>query len=637
MCDDLSLSLSCSCHGNQSAIVSSGERDVPYCDVFRAATMLLDGITEDNKRKISDPLLARRNKENKNHVLDKQRCHSDCTGVSPLVIVTATNRSTLTDDSSSAMGGDSGIVECIHGNEILNETRNRYTHSSLVSTSDNVHLSPNHTHSSHTHSTPSHTRSSLDHTRSSSHSNGMTRTASLDEGALTYFGKSKETSSSNTSTKGRRGKMTKHLSLSSMGGSSDCTINSLFDQSSSYSMASELLSSLGFGDFDSPQLIPDRFIPSNIESAKPSKMYEQTLLGIYSSVGGARGGALEEVACSVTSNEPQKEFIEQQSTLEGGAVGGHSLKEIDLPLGATADNFISTKRIETPPLSPSPPLSPTELSHAHLYSQASPDLLLHSYNRKLETVPEETASDLSPSPRWLSPRVSLDHSTYDLSMGQLLGSSLNVNRKRSLPNRDGYRMSVDSMLSEQESTVYFSITSYDDDIAREEREREEAARLVLPVDESSQGRRRRKGVHGAPPELLSWLKDQSHCINDDYDEDIPWPFNEQAHIRRSLTEYQFKQRLSQGSSMTIEDRSLSPVECEDPLEGVFQRRFSINGPLLAPKLDTLEDSRRLSLPSKYGHYRSSMLSQHPPSKGTALDETIDEETGNIRYVCSAHL
>lgn len=628
MSDELSLSLSCSCHGNQGAIVSSGERDVPYCEVIRAATVLLNGITEDNKRKTSDPLLVRRNNENKNKGLDKQRCHSDCTGVSPLVIVTATNRSTLTDDNSSAVGGDSGIVECTsscHGNEVLNETRNRYSNSSLVSSSDNIHLSPNHTTSSHTH-----TRTSLDHAHSSksnTHSNVMTRTASLDEGALTYFSKSKETNN----TRGRRGKMTKHLSLSSMGGSSDCTISSLFDQSSSYSMASELLSSLGFGDFDSPQLIPDRFIPHNAESAKPSKMYEQTLLGIYSSVGGSRGGALEEVACSVTSNEPQKEFIEQQNTLEVGATGGDSLREVDLPLGATADNFISTKRGTTPPVSPSPPSSPTELNHIPLYSLASPDLLLHSYNRKLETVPEETASDLSPSPRWLSPRVSLDHSTYDVSMGQLLGSSLNVNRKRSLPNRDGYRMSVDSILSEQESTVYFSITSYDDDIAREEREREEAARLVLPVDESSQGRRRRKGVHGAPPELLSWLKDQSHCVNDDYDEDIPWPFNEQAHIRRSLTEYQFKQRLSQGSSTTLEDRSLSPVECEDPLQGVFQRRFSINGPLLAPKLDSLEDSRRLSLPSKYGHYRSSMLSQHPPSKGTALEQTIDEETGNMRY------
>ncbi|XP_019848753.1 PREDICTED: uncharacterized protein LOC105316736 isoform X2 [Amphimedon queenslandica] len=617
------------CHGNQGAIVSAGERDTSYCDVFRAATVLLNGITEDNKRKTSDPLLARRSNENRNNVLDKQRCHSDCTGVSPLVIVTATNRSTLTDDNSSAVGGDSGIVECTsscHGNEVLNETRNRYSHSSLASTSDNVLLSPSRTQSSHTQSISSHThsRSSLDHARSSKsnpHSNGMTRTASLDEGALTYFSKSKETSN----TKGRRGKLTKHLSLSSMGGSSDCTISSLFDQSSSYSMASELLSSLGFGDFDSPQLIPDRFIPHNAESAKPSKMYEQTLLGIYSSGGAPRGGALEEVACSVTSNEPQKEFIEQQSAL----VGGDSLREVDLPLGATADNFISTKRVTTPPVSPSPPSSPTELNHTLLYSQASPDLLLHSYNRKLETVPEETASDLSPSPRWLSPRVSLDHSTYDVSMGQLLGSSLNVNRKRSLPNRDGYRMSVDSILSEQESTVYFSITSYDDDIAREEREREEAARLLLPVDESSQGRRRRKGVHGAPPELLSWLKDQSHCVNDDYDDDIPWPFNEQAHIRRSLTEYQFKQRLSQGSSMTLEDRSLSPVECEDPLQGVFQRRFSINGPLLAPKLDSLEDSRRLSLPSKYGHYRSSMLSQHPPSKGTALEQTIDEETGNM--------
>ena len=573
---------------------------------------------EDNKRKSSDPMVARRHKETRRNVIDKQRCHSDCTGVSPITIITTNNRSNLSDDTSSAMGGDSGIVDYVSNRQVDVMTNDSRFRSSVCS---NTGLD-------HARSSLDHTRSSLEHTHS--RTNGMTRTSSLDEGALTYFGQSKE----RTNPRGRRGRMTKHLSLSSMGGSSDCTLSSLFDQtSSSYSMATELLSSLGFGDFDSPQLIPDRFIPSNAESAKPSIMYEQTLLGICSLGGRSGGVAVEEpqVACSVTSNEPQKEFLEQQNRhpLSGGVtVGGDSAGELDLPLGATADNFLSTKH--SPPRSPSPPALPPELEPFYYY-QAPPEMLLHGYSRKLETVPEETASDLSPSPRWLSPRVSLDHSTYDVATGQL-GASLSVsNRKRSLPNREGYRMSVESMLSEQDnSTVYFSITSYDDDIAREEREREEAARQVLPVDDSTPYRRRRKGVHGAPPELLTWLKDQRHSLVNEDEEDIPWPFNEQAHIRRSLTEYQHKQRLSQDSNITVEDCSLSPPEGEDPLEGVFQRRFSINGPLLAPKLDQLEDLRRLSLPSKYGHhYRSSLLSQHPPSKGTALEQTIDEE--NIRY------
>ena len=558
----------------QTSDCRSGESEL-HQRAFEAAVHLLDGITEDNRRKTSDPIISKRRAEMNTHRIKKQRCFSDTTGI--INCTTAPPTNVIIDDTSSAVGCDSGIVDYM-------------VHQSNTALSE-----------------PECSKTVNDPQQRRRRQTPVFRSGSLDE---VVFRKLQQDESSSTSggssnkARQRRGNLTKHLSLSSMGGSSDnYSLLSFFDIMSD-TMTTDLLSSLGFGDFDSPSLIPDRFIPQEAEAAKPSVMLEQTLIGVYS---------------TNTYPEPQVSCSAATSITD-------LRQDFDLPLGATADNFIPTKlnRSLSPPLSPpkTPPpiLPPSEVILHHTGTDPS----FSMYNRKhiqLETVPEETASDLSPSPRWLSPRVSLDHSAVlDLSAGQL-GVSLNVaNRKRSLPNREGYRMSMESLLSEQDSTVYFSITSYDDDIAKEH----EDATLHLPLEDSTVSRRRRRGVHHAPPELLSWLQDQ---ILPQDDEELPWPFNERAKIRRSLTEYQQQQRLSHSSNSTLEDCSLSPTE--DPLEGVFQRRFSINGPLIAPH-DLNMEKRRLSLPSSssYGHLKS--RSPAPPSKGTALDFTIDEECSRSR-------
>lgn len=539
---------------------------------FQAALHLLDGIMEDNRRKTSDPTVSKRRAEVNTNTVKKQRCFSDTTGIHTL-LSSGNIGGIIPDDTSSALGCDSGIVDCM-------------LHQSTTALSE-----------------PECKSEDKQRKRKQTPAT-IVRSGSLDEGVFRKL-QQDESNSSSSKPRQRRGNLTKHLSLSSMGGSSDnYSLLSCFDIISTDSIATELLSSLGFGDFDSPLLIPDRFIPQAAEAAKPSVMFEQTLLGAYS-------------MSSYTPPEPQISC----SVINSNAELRH---DFELPLGATADNFIPTKANR--PLSP-PPLSPIETLPPPIpdnppHTGADPSLSV--YNRKyiqLETVPEETASDLSPSPRWLSPRVSLDHSCLDFSTGQL-GASLNVaNRKRSLPNREGYRMSMESLLSEQDSTVYFSITSYDDDLAKEKEE----TSLHLPSEDSTINRRRRKGVHYAPPELLTWLQDQNSLLQDE--EELPWPFNERAQIRRSLTEYQQQQRLSSCSSYTLDDRSLS--SSEDPLEGVFQRRFSVNGPLLAPSNPSAE-VRRLSLPSSssYGHFKSK--SPAPPSKGTALDSAIDEECSRLR-------
>ena len=83
----------------------------------------------------------------------------------------------------------------------------------------------------------------------------------------------------------RRQTLTKHLSLCSIGGSSDSysVQSSLFECSSTTTDVTDVLSILGFGDFDDPQLIPDRFIPAEASHARPSSMRQQSLLNLFNS------------------------------------------------------------------------------------------------------------------------------------------------------------------------------------------------------------------------------------------------------------------------------------------------------------------------------------------------------------------
>ena len=381
----------------------------------------------------------------------------------------------------------------------------------------------------------------------------------------------------------RRQTLTKHLSLCSIGGSSDSysVQSSLFECSSTTTDVTDVLSILGFGDFDDPQLIPDRFIPAEASHARPSSMRQQSLLNLFNSSSSPTPSAAESdhapsAAASMYSNDrhsPLSPTPRPESPSHFSSATEVPDPDFHLPLGATADNFLP-KRAR--PSSPPPPSSQSHPPSEPAYSPATDPTISHYHPgyAPLEPVPEETASDLSPSPRWLSPRVSIDHS-WDVAMGHLLGASLNVTtaaRKRSLPNREGYRVSVESMVSEQDS-IYFSVTSYDDDIAREKREREElAAQLV--GEEMSGVRRRRKGVYEPPPQLLSWLDQQK--VEDDSPEEQPWPFNETAHLRKSLSELMEAQaKLStHGKLSNPWERPLSPTFSKPSFDYAPTRRSS---------------------------------------------------------------
>ncbi len=379
-----------------------------------------------------------------------------------------------------------------------------------------------------------------------------------------------------------KGALRKHNSLGSIEGTSSFGASSesvsvsmsLNELLSIHSIATvtDYLSSLGFDDFNNPQLIPDRFIPKDIAHAKPSLMRQQTITGESL----ARSSPEPDVSL-YTNLSPSPAVLTSPVAM--------STSVMDLPLGATAENFLSPERHLSPPpphslahlLNPKPPtsllfsqqppntpLSPFSARAAAVYTDPS----ISQFDRSkdiLETVPEETASDLSPSPRWHSPRVSIDHSVVELDKVEgKLGTGLAMQmRKRSLPQRDGHRLSIGSQVESEPESIYFSVTSYDDEITKEkEKEREELTTpLSLPgsVDDCLMlNRRRRRGVYTPPQGLLTWLNTQQETINEEDMElenpdELPWPFSEQVRLRKSLTEIKQAQEASTAAELTANE------------------------------------------------------------------------------------
>lgn len=462
-------------------------------------------IQEGEVRKFSDPATHIRREWIKRRGLHRQRCLSD--SEAPKLSVEEDEPRSEEGDSS-ALGYDSGFHDDIRS-KFYGSSSPWGTNSPALSDSESPH------------DTTLFTRSR----KTTPHSSG---------GHEERDSPSEEYHPPLSRTYRARRQLTKHLSASSVGGTSlssvgasseSPSVSSLLDCQSQVTVT-DVLSSLGFDDFDSPQLVPDRFIPRDVEHAKPSLMRMNTLTEQQdSSLQQLPPPSPDSVATSVPATH---ELI------------------TDLPLGATAENFLSRHAPMSPPPTQtvSNPISAVPTSHPDPFLPGSVAIYtnpsISQFNRGnavLETVLEETASDLSASPRALSPRVSIDHS-IDIMEGKL-GASLAVqkSRKRSLPTqREGCKLSIGSQVESEPDSIYFSVTSYDDDIAAErEREKEELS-TPLAVDDSFQMRRRRRGVYTPPPGLLSWLSSQQSISEEETPDELPWPFSEQAHLRTSLSE-----------------------------------------------------------------------------------------------------
>lgn len=471
----------------------------------------------DETRKLSDPAVRlRKELVKRTHDLKQQRCFSD----------TATPSFLMDEDDCKSEECESSALDSgYHGSRFQDNTSMYYTSSSrfsddlvepaLVSPTKVRRPTPYSKHDSHV-TFNDHTHFEVDPPINENvyHPSKRVLTRQASQGSI---------------------------AASSVGASSETVsmMSSFWESQVSQVSVLDILSSLGFDDFDDPQLVPDRFIPRDVEHVKPSMMKAN-------STDDEVGYCLPPPSISTGSD------VSTHSSLPPRPPSNNS--HADLPLGATADNFLATDSppLESPILNVSPYTTPLTTSN------------LYRYNTVLETVPEETASDLSPSPRWLSPRVSVDHSVIDLVEGKLGASlALQKQRKRSLPQREGFKHSIGSQVdSETGDSIHVSVTSYDDDIAAEkEREKEEAG-VYIPVEDCSiQRRSRRRGVYVPPASLLTWLSSQESISEErTKPEELPWPFNEQAKLRLSLTEISLAQDNDNNHETSVNDNNAESAD-----------------------------------------------------------------------------
>ena len=624
------------CGGNSSspnaAAIESLLAQYPRLSAYPAASLLAITSYTNSSRKMSDSaVITRKNYSIHNHPHQRHRCVSD--SAAPHIIVD--------DDKNSEVGSSSHNYYCDSGYNDEKSSRCHGSSSSAYIPSPRVSL-----HSSDLLSQEEGLdggSSSLSYSKSHRRLTPYMSGSNITFGGTSSSGQSKEdtvtsshevdlggplvTSSPSGGVSGtmvhprERSKRSqiKNYSQSSLGASSVGTgassdtisLTSLFETPSPLTVE-DMLSNLGFDDFTSPQLIPDRFIPREIEHAKPSIMRTMTVSEYmtHDSPSNSHHSSYEPSIASTSYSAPlpyshhhashsqYHQFHSSSSSIslpgtctytgtgassteakaeETTPTTSHGYKITsdtcisDLPLGATAENFLASRSSSPPPPAQSSQQQPEREVQTRGNSDSrfsSTNLVTVGFHRgRLETVPEETASDLSPSPRWLSPRVSIDHSVnFDVAEGKL-GASLNVQkvRKRSLPTqREGYRLSVGSLVESDTGgdSIHFSVTSYDDEIAAErEKEREDTLpHLSLEDISIHQQRRRRRGVYTPPPALLTWLTQQQPIHEEDVGDpdELPWPFNEQARLRKSLTEIQLAQMALDGSTnMPSESRDVA--------------------------------------------------------------------------------
>ena len=154
-------------------------------------------------------------------------------------------------------------------------------------------------------------------------------------------------------------------------------------------------------------------------------------------------------------------------------------------------------------------------------------------NMQLDTVEEETASQISPSPRVMSPRISIDNGeNLETSVDHHTKPTQPMTHRLSVPHgrkislqrdhpRDYHRFSVES-IPVSENSFYFSVTSFDDDIVGK------MEMIEDPVPSPKLDRRQRKVATVASPSasVLQWLATMPKDKPASLDPDEPWPFNE---------------------------------------------------------------------------------------------------------------
>ena len=188
-------------------------------------------------------------------------------------------------------------------------------------------------------------------------------------------------------------------------------------------------------------------------------------------------------------------------------------------------------------------------------------------NMQLDTVEEETASQMSPSPRVMSPRISIDNGESFDAVADLQSKpsqptahrlSVPYMRKISLQRdhqREHHRFSVESMPI-SENSFYFSVTSFDDDIVGKMEMLDD--QIPSPMPSPKLDRRQRKvGTVSTPNSVvLQWLATMPKEPQQRLDPDAPWPFNEDVATSTTTSEVVME-------TLTVPERRISLSETSD--------------------------------------------------------------------------
>ena len=191
-----------------------------------------------------------------------------------------------------------------------------------------------------------------------------------------------------------------------------------------------------------------------------------------------------------------------------------------------------------------------------------------SMNMQLDTVEEETASQISPSPRVMSPRISVDNGESFDAVADLQTKQTNqpTTHRLSVPfmrkislqrdhQREHHRFSVESM-PVSENSFYFSVTSFDDDIVNKMEMIDD--QMPSPMPSPKLDRRQRKvGTVSTPNSVvLQWLANMPRDTPQSLDPDEPWPFNEDVASSAATSEVVME-------TLTVPERRISLSETSD--------------------------------------------------------------------------
>jgi len=303
-----------------------------------------------------------------------------------------------------------------------------------------------------------------------------------------------------------------------------------------------------FDNDDIDGLIPPRFLTTNPGAIVDNIREEEIFSGSYSpSASCDRSSSLDE------------DFV-NTFNYHGSELGSSDLR---MPCASTP-RTTSSPRSSRHSKSSSP--ERTEPVSSFPIEGGPPRTSMFSMNSMLllDTVEEETASQISPSPRVMSPRVSVDlGESFDLANEQRSKPQPTTHRlsvphmrkislQRDLSPREHHRYSVDSMVSD--TSFYFSVTSFDDELKGKMEQIEEPA-----ASPKVERRQRKLATVTTPPNssVLNWLANMPKDNPPTLDPDEPWPFNESTARSSELSE------TSNMEFLTVPERKPSLSESSD--------------------------------------------------------------------------